>query len=158
MSAVPGHRARVVVGVDGSEDSLHALREAHRFADLLNATVQAVTAWQYPATLGVYPVLDWDPQQLATEVLEEALAKVYPKGTPSDFQKTVNRGQPARVLLEAGQGAELLVVGCRGKGGFAGLLLGSVSSAVAAHANCSVLVTHFEHERGHHADAHKSSQ
>jgi nucleotide-binding universal stress UspA family protein len=140
------HQNKVVVGVDGSDHSLKALKEAQRYAEMLNAKVEAVTAWQYPAALETYSV-DWDPRQVAEEILDEALAKAFPQGTATGLQRTVSLGHPAQVLLDYSDSAELLVVGCRGRGGFAGLLLGSVSSAVAAHATCSVLVTHVEHER-----------
>ncbi|WP_139005476.1 universal stress protein [Arthrobacter crystallopoietes] len=138
---------RIVVGVDGSEHSIHALQQAQRYAALLGARLQAVTAWQYPLMLSAYPVMEWNPGRDAAEVLDNALASAFGQDGHADVEKTVTQGQPALVLLDASRGAELLVVGCRGKGGFAGLLLGSVSSAVAAHAHCSVLVTHMDEHR-----------
>lgn len=90
--------ARIVVGVDGSEPSRHALRWASFLARATAGSLEAVTAWR--------------------------------------------EGNAARVLLEASQGARMLVVGSRGHGGFTGLLLGSVSAACTEHAACPVLVLH----------------
>lgn len=142
----------IVVGVDGSKQSVHALQEAQRYAKLLGARIQAVTAWRYPLMLGASPVAAWNPVVDAAEILDNALGSAFRLGVPADVEKTVTEGQPAQVLVEASRGAKLLVVGCSGKGGFSGLLLGSVSSAVAAHAHCSVLVTRLDQEHRHHED------
>ena len=144
-------RRKIIVGVDGSDHSIHALREARRFSELLEAPIETVTAWQYPPTYAGHTVGIWNPDEDAKDALNEALAKAFPDGAPANLEKTLSPGHPAQVILEAGKDAELIVVGCRGRGGFTGLLLGSVSSAVAAHAHGSVLVTHMEHH-GHRSN------
>ena len=73
-------------------------------------------------------------------MLEEVLGSQPP--VPVPVREIVRRGSAARELVQASQGAQLLVVGSRGHGGFSGLLLGSVSSACAEHAHCPVLVIH----------------
>ncbi|WP_139007365.1 universal stress protein [Arthrobacter crystallopoietes] len=137
---------RIVVPVDGSEHSIHGLKEARRYAEL-SAPGCTPSRPGYPLMLSAYPVMEWNPGQDAAEILDNALATAFGQDGPADIGKTVAQGQPAHALLEASRGAELLVVGCRGKGGFSGLLLGSVSSAVAAHAHCCVLVTHLDEHR-----------
>lgn len=140
---------RVVVGVDGSASSDHALRWAHFLAHTLRTDLEAVSAWQSPATWAaagsgwaVIPSDGWDPAADATSILESAIDRVLGEGHPNGMVVTVREGSAARVLLEASQGAQALVVGSRGHGGFAGLLLGSVSAACAEHAKCPVLVVH----------------
>ncbi|MET1156572.1 universal stress protein [Arthrobacter sp.] len=133
---------KIIVGVDGSDHSIHALREAGKFSELLHAPIETVTAWQYPPAYAGHTVGIWNPEEDAKDALNEALAKAFPGNPPANLEKTLSPGHPAHVILEAGKNAELIVVGCRGRGGFTGLLLGSVSSAVAAHAHGSVLVTH----------------
>ena len=134
---------RIVVGVDGSALSLVALRTARRLADLLQCHLQAVSVWSYPVALAV-PVAstEWTPQVEAESALNETLAAAFGPELPDGLTKTTVAGQPVHVLVEASKGAELLVVGSRGRGGFKGLLLGSVSSAAAAHARCPVLIVH----------------
>ncbi len=138
-------QGRIVVGVDGSPASLEALRWAVGQAALTGAAVEAVTAWEYPADYGAADYgaapmssgIDW--QANAREALETALGQAVAADAPA-IMRTVQQGHPAKVLLNASAGAELLVVGNRGHGGFAGLLLGSVSDHVVAHAACPVLV------------------
>ena len=134
---------RIVVGVDGSSLSLVALRTAHRLADLLGCHIQAVTVWSYPVALAVpIPSTEWTPRVEAESALDETLAAAFGQELPEGLTKTAVAGQPVHVLVEASRGAEMLVVGSRGRGGFKGLLLGSVSSAAAAHAHCPVLIVH----------------
>ncbi|MEB7447251.1 universal stress protein [Arthrobacter koreensis] len=136
-------RKRIVVGVDGSQLSLVALRTARRLADLLDCRIEAVTVWSYPVALAV-PIAsaEWSPRVEAQSALEETLQATFGQDVPEGLKKLVVSGQPVQVLVEASKGAEMLVVGSRGRGGFAGLLLGSVSSAAAAHAHCPVLIVH----------------
>ena len=135
-------RKRIVVGMDGSEESVHALRMAARLATLLECRIEAVIVWEYPALLATpFPITEWSPRKEAEQALDEAVEAAF-EGTdvPEGLARSVVAGQPARVLMEASRGAEMVVVGNRGRGGFAGLLLGSVSTTVAAHARCPVLI------------------
>jgi nucleotide-binding universal stress UspA family protein len=148
MSAPPLSHERVVVGVDGSEPSKQALLWARFLAQATGSTLHAVTAWQQDAGYGwsgpgrtAVPT-DLDPAADATRLLKEALHKAYGEQAPPGLQASVGHGGAAKVLLEASQGARMLVVGSRGHGGFVGLLLGSVSAACAEHATCPVLVVH----------------
>jgi nucleotide-binding universal stress UspA family protein len=135
--------ARIVVGVDGSPSALEALRLAVREAQLSRARIDAVIAWHYPTAPGGLawaPVMDsTDYSELAAKLLAESLAAVNPPPGVV-IRECVREGNPAQVLLEAADGAELLVVGSRGHGGFAGALLGSVSMHCVHHARCPVLV------------------
>ncbi len=131
----------MVVGVDGSDPSINALRWAARIAPGLGASIEAVTAWQLPNTYGfaAYPE-GYRPDEDAATVLKAALAEAYGEDLPSGLRERVAAGNPAQVLTEASNDATIVVVGSRGHGGFAGLLIGSVSSYVAEHAACPVLV------------------
>jgi nucleotide-binding universal stress UspA family protein len=142
-STAPTADNRVVVGVDGSESSKAALRWANRIAAPTGAPIEAVIAWHFPYG-GGWSVLpdNFDPAADASTVLTQAVDAVFPDGRPEGLRLIVGEGNPAQLLLEASAGAELLIVGSRGHGGFAGLLLGSVSSTCAEHATCPVLVVH----------------
>lgn len=132
--------ALIVVGVDGSPASVQALRWAVLQAQRTSAGVQAVTSWQTPGQYGFeFPGEPVDWADIASQTLETAL-KEAGHGGLVDVQSVVLHGHPAKVLVDASARAELLVVGSRGHGGFAGLLLGSVSEYVIAHAPCPVLV------------------
>jgi nucleotide-binding universal stress UspA family protein len=138
----PGRR-RVVVGVDGSESSIDALRWAERLAGGLGAEIDAITTWQYPTSFAMVPGLpDWDPQADAGRLLADAIRAAFGETPPPGLRAQVREGHPAAILVDAAADAELLVVGSRGHGGFAGLLLGSVSAHCTEHAACSVLVAH----------------
>lgn len=137
-------QATVVVGVDGSPQSVRALQWARTLAACTGAAVEAVIAWTYPAAAGWGMVGDWDPEANAHEVLEEALAAAYGSDRPAKLTGRVLQGPAAKTLLDASEGATMLVVGSRGRGGFTGLLLGSVSAVCAEHARVPVLVVHGE--------------
>jgi nucleotide-binding universal stress UspA family protein len=144
MSEDPGAAAgRVVVGVDGSSSSQQALRWGARVAASLGAGLDAVSAWEFPSMYGWGQIpSDWNPDQDMSKVLDDTIKEVFGDQPPAGLRRLVNEGGAAKVLLDASQGAMMLVVGSRGHGGFAGLLLGSVSSNVAEHASCPVLVIH----------------
>lgn len=136
-----GSSGTVVVGVDGSEASVAALRHAATAAELLDVPVVAITAWVLPLMLDPYElVVDWAPRREADKILADAIREAFGDARPTRLVEKTVSGPAARVLVEASEGAHLLVVGSRGRGGFAGLLLGSVSSACATHAHCPVLI------------------
>jgi nucleotide-binding universal stress UspA family protein len=130
----------IVVGVDGSDASLDAVRWAVRQAELTGWNLEAVISWQFPNTYGAQFIVDEDPEWdvLAKNILDGALATV--QGHQGEITHTVTQGHPAEVLTDASATADLLVVGSRGHGGFVGMLLGSVSEYVSAHAHCPVVV------------------
>jgi nucleotide-binding universal stress UspA family protein len=133
---------RIVVGVDGSVPSKAALGWAIRQAKLSGAVVEAVIAWHHPASYG-YPVTvpdDSDYSELAAKVVADAIAEVAGPAGPVEIRSKVVEGNPAAGLLAASAGAELLVVGSRGHGGFVEALLGSVSQHCVHHAQCPVVI------------------
>jgi nucleotide-binding universal stress UspA family protein len=137
---------RIVVGVDGSGSSAQALRWAQRLAASTGARLDAVAAWHFPVatTWGTAAALppDFNPEHDMEKVLTETVDSVFGPDRPAGLRLIVEQGHPARVLLDHGAGALMVVVGSRGHGGFAGLLLGSISAHVAEHAHCPVLVVH----------------
>jgi nucleotide-binding universal stress UspA family protein len=145
MSEQEVERDRIVVGVDGSPSSKQALRWAARIAAATGASIQAVIAWEFPQTYGWAVAVDgWRPDIDAAKVLQDTLDEVFGPERPPGLDTVVGEGHARDVLLTASEGAQMLVVGSRGHGGFAGLLIGSVSAACAEHAKCPVLVVHGE--------------
>ncbi|HEY5334808.1 MAG TPA: universal stress protein [Mycobacteriales bacterium] len=148
IEQTPAELSRVVVGVDGSEPSKHALRWAQFIARASASTLEVVAAWQpFTAYGGIgagWSVMpdDWNPEHDAEKALTATVDEVFGENRPTALQLTVREGNAAQVLLEASHGARLLVVGSRGHGGFSGLFLGSVSAACTEHATCPVLVLH----------------
>jgi len=138
---------RIVVGIDGSEQSKLALRWAGTLSTWTGAPILAVTTWHIPASYAwaagsSYVPPGIDLQADAERMQKELLAEILADQPSLDVQTLVREGSAAQVLLEHCGAASLLVVGSRGHGGFAGLLLGSVSSYCAEHAGCPVLVVH----------------
>jgi nucleotide-binding universal stress UspA family protein len=132
---------RIVVGVDGSDSSKAALRWAIGQAKLAGASVDAVTAWRYPAGYGWTPVAsESDVEGAAKSALTEALAEVSGLDPEVPVRPLVAEGHAAEVLLRTAKGADLLVVGSRGHSGFASALTGSISLYCVLHAHCPVLV------------------
>jgi nucleotide-binding universal stress UspA family protein len=143
---------KVVVGVDGSDSSIEALRLAARLAPALDARVHAVACWDFPQMYAGYVPPDFAAfEAAAAKTLQEALDKAFGANAPDGLSQELIRGPAAEKLVEAGTGARMMVVGRRGHGGFMGLHLGSVSSACVSHADCPVLVVHSEGgHRTHH--------
>jgi nucleotide-binding universal stress UspA family protein len=139
-------RPLVVVGVDGSEESVSALRWAARYAAAAGASVRAVLAWHYPTAASVPPV-GVAPAAVSSEVegrvkatLAEAIAKAAPDVPGVQIGSEIRYGHPAEVLIDESGRADLLVVGRRGHGGFLGMLVGSVSLHCVNAAECPVVV------------------
>jgi nucleotide-binding universal stress UspA family protein len=135
----------IVVGVDGSRGSEAALRFATEEAALRDATLRVVSAYhvQVPVYAGGFvPAVGLMSgfRELAEEITADAAAKVEELDPGIRVQKLVCEGQPAAELVREAEGADLLVVGSRGLGGFRSLLLGSVSQQVAHHATCPVVI------------------
>ncbi|AVZ39885.1 MULTISPECIES: universal stress protein [unclassified Dietzia] len=133
---------RIVVGVDGSRPSLSALRRGAQIAAALDLTVEAITTWDYPPMIDAYYTADWTLDEDAAKLLATAVDDAFDGSPPEGLRQTVLQGPAARLLIEHSRGAYMLVLGSRGHGGFVGLLVGSVSSACAAHAHCPVLIMH----------------
>ncbi|GAA2845147.1 universal stress protein [Paenarthrobacter ilicis] len=138
-----GSWGRIVVGVDGSEASIQALRDAQRLAVPLGATVEAIAYWDFPRVYDGYVAVGINGfEEAAGQVLKESIEKAFGVDVPDNVRSHLEQGHPRQGLINASRGAGMVVVGRRGHGGFGGLLLGSVSSACVAHAHCPVLVVH----------------
>jgi nucleotide-binding universal stress UspA family protein len=138
--------ARIVVGIDGSEHSKKALEWAVAEAKLRSAELRVVYAWMLPVYAtgyGFAPGALVDPVAMgdaARSQLDKTLDDVAGDAKDVTIERKVVEGMAAQVLVEEAKGADLLVVGSRGHGGFAGLLLGSVSQQCAHHASCPVVI------------------
>jgi nucleotide-binding universal stress UspA family protein len=141
----------VVVGVDGSAESVAALRWAARYATVTGARVRALLAWHYPGAVGG-PPMEKAPEAVHEQTdaqmhgtLDGAIAKAGHEA--AGVEKATAYGHPAQALIEASREADLLVVGRHGHGAFKGMLLGSVSIHCVTGAHCPVVVI-----RGHDED------
>jgi nucleotide-binding universal stress UspA family protein len=146
MSSAQHLPQTIVVAVDGSPSSAQALRWAARQAALTGGEVHAVTAWHFPDYDGWGTVIDdvnW--AENGRTILEQTIKEALEPAAADRVERHVLEGHPAQVLLDRAADADLLVVGSRGHGGFAGMLLGSVSQHVVAHAPCPVVVVHGNH-------------
>ena len=135
---------RIVVGVDGSEHAREALRWAIEEAQWRKARLHIVHAWEPPfgptwGTLGT-DVAAYEEQ--AQRLLDDEVSKLLPATASVDVDPQAVRGRAASVLIGLSKESDLVVVGARGHGGFAGLRLGSVSDQLAHHAECPVVIVH----------------
>jgi len=138
---------RIVVGVDGSDSSQAALRWAYDEAASHGASLTVVTAWHPPRLpqtppYGSLPPEGYlhQPQHNALALLDGLTAGLADTRPEVEVRTVVEEGNPAEVLIEHSARADLVVVGSRGHGGFAGMLLGSVSHHLVAHSKCPVVV------------------
>jgi nucleotide-binding universal stress UspA family protein len=136
--------ARIVVGVDGSDHSLTALRWAMQAASLRAASLDVVHAWTCPyqghPRFVPYEMTEEVLEQKARHLLHQSIDEAGPPPADVRVQPILVQGDAATVLLEEAKTADLLVVGSRGRGDFAGLLLGSVSRKCAEQASCPVAI------------------
>jgi nucleotide-binding universal stress UspA family protein len=137
----------IVVGVDGSEGSTRALRVALEEAHVRDARLRVVSAWHVPPLLYssgwgmvAVPPDKSEFENLSRAALDKSLEAAGVEGSGVSVTRIVREGQAADVLCEAARGADLLVVGSRGLGGFGGLLLGSVSQQCAHHTPCPIMI------------------
>lgn len=137
----------IVVGVEGSGGAASALRWAMREATAHGSIVEVVTAYSptYGAASPDFNYVPLDPKQLKAEVArmqDRVVNQVLELVDGSDVEvvRTMTKGRPVDSLIAASKHADMLVVGSRGRGGFRGLLLGSVSQQLAQHAACPLVI------------------
>jgi nucleotide-binding universal stress UspA family protein len=132
----------IVVGVDGSASSKEALRWAAAEAERRGDVLEVVMAWDNPFRDMWIPATSAgaDPLAHLRRALERTVSVVLGEDAQVKVECRVVEGHPAKVLVETARGAELLVVGSRGRGGLAGAILGSVSLHCVAHAPCPVVI------------------
>jgi nucleotide-binding universal stress UspA family protein len=149
----------IVVGVDRSAGAHAALRFALEEARLRQATLRVVHAWQF-GYIGATGLEGWVPaaggdledfRRGAEASLDQTLQEIGIDTEGVTIERRAEEGRAATVLIDESQGADLLVVGSRGHGGFAQLLLGSVSQQCAQHASCPVVVVRGAPSNGHGA-------
>ncbi|MEY2765290.1 MAG: hypothetical protein RLZ40_529 [Actinomycetota bacterium] len=134
----------IVVGTDGSENSLSAVRWALREAALRGVPVDVIHSWHFtpmvdPMGIAIIPPTV-EMQAAAKNVLDGVMKKVEKDRGGVIVNEIVAQGSPVSSLLSAAKNAEMLVVGRRGHGGFMGLLLGSVATQIVHHSPCPVVV------------------
>ena len=135
----------IVVGIDGSEGGAAALEFAAHEAVLHQARLRVITAWQVPYAAyagGLMPPSNLrETVQQEAEALASQAADSAAELEPSVYcEHEAVEGHPAQVLKDESRNASLVVVGSRGHGGFASLLLGSISHQIALHAHCTVAI------------------
>ncbi|WP_285105944.1 universal stress protein [Promicromonospora sp. MEB111] len=140
VRGTPAQEGPVVVGVDGSPTSQAAIRFAFDAAALRDAPLVAVHAWRDASAAARHGVQDQRVQEHGAEALERWLADARADHPEVRVERVVAPDGPTASLLDRAEGARLVVVGSRGRGGFRGLLLGSTSQALIYHAPCPVAV------------------
>ena len=133
---------KIVVGVDGSAASKRALAWAADQAKATGDELEIVTSWEIPTSVGWAPVfpVDYDPQTLAGRVLDEAIRSALGADPDIPLERVVEEGHPAPVLIAASSGADLVVMGRRGRNEPKDLVIGSVSDRVARHVKVPILL------------------
>ena len=140
---------KILVGVDGSEKSIAALRWAAALAAQIGATIDVVTTWQTPfPTVELLAIgfkldlteLNERPEQIALYRNQKSIAGAFGEPSPEGVARSVKEGYPALLLVEMSKHFDLLVLGNRGHSPVVETLLGSVSAHCLAHAHCPVVV------------------
>jgi hypothetical protein len=146
---VNGQIKKILVGIDGSEKSIEALKWASELAKVLDAHVDVITTWQTPFPVVELISLGFNldtfeinerPREIAELRIEKVLKQVYGNIKPPGVGHIVAEGYPGLVLVEMSKEADLLVLGNRGHSPAIETLLGSVSHHCLAHAKCPVVI------------------
>lgn len=135
-SSATAARPRIVVGVDGSAGGIRAAEWAAAEATRCGGTLEVHTAYRP----GYVFATEEDVREDMQQVVDEAAAAAEAAAPGVSVSRTTHEATPARSLIEASRDADMLVVGSRGRGGFAGLLLGSVSQQCSLHAHCTTVI------------------
>jgi nucleotide-binding universal stress UspA family protein len=137
----------IVVGVDGSEQSLRALDFAVDLADRRGMALRVLHTWDVPPVGAITGVPTFSPPEFIRDlkgaearVIGEAIAGLRARYPDTELIEDLRQGGPVQALTEASEHAAMVVVGTRGRGGFLGLVLGSVSHGISHHAHCTVVV------------------
>ena len=134
---------KIIVGVDGSPSSNAALEWAAQEAEIRGSTLELIHAWNYPNLgYGGYVAVLEDFEKDASALLDEVVAfvrKNYPK---LQLVSSLIQGPTAQTILDRAKEADMVVVGSRGRGGFSGLLLGSVGQQLVHHCPAPVVIIH----------------
>ncbi len=132
---------RIVVGIDGSSKSAGALDWAVTQAQQTGALLHIVSAWMFPMAVGyAFTTTVDEVRDKARSLVDEAISHVAEVAPAVVVRGEAIEQPPGPALVTASKGAELLVVGSRGMGGFEELLVGSVSHYCMRHASCSVVL------------------
>ncbi len=138
----------IVVGVDGSPTSVAALEWAARQAEYTGCSLAAVATWEWPSGFGYSAIpSDYRPADDLEKVLEPIVSDLKKKHPSVAVNVEIIEGHPAPTLVDESRGASLLVVGSRGLGAFAGMLIGSTSKHCVTSAQCPVVVVRHPHEQ-----------
>lgn len=132
-----GTKPRIVVGVDGSQGSEDALRWAAHYAEVIGADLDALIAWSLPE---IYAFTSRDFAADARDTLTRSVQRALGPDAAEHVTLHVVEGHSATALTALCPGAQMLVVGKKGHGGFAGMGLGSVSQHCVSHACCRTVV------------------
>lgn len=149
-------KRRIVVGVDGSQASIDAVRWAAAQAQMTGAALDVVMTWAVPMAAYAYAApmpTSYDLCPQSEQELGEIVQRVVGEFPGVEVSSTLIEGSAGQALVAAAVGADLLVVGSRGHGAVVGILLGSVSEYCVTHAGCPVVVVRHDKDRGLHKQA-----
>jgi nucleotide-binding universal stress UspA family protein len=132
---------RIVVGVDGSEESLEALKWAVAYGRSVGGVVRAMKTWHYPWAMQTAPAqIDASVSDQTLKELDDAFVKSAVDTSGVEVERAAVEGHASNVLVKESESADLLVVGSKGHGAFTGMLIGSVSQHCVQDARCPVVV------------------
>ena len=134
-------KPEVVVGVDGSENSVEAVRWAVDYARAKGLNVRVISAFDIPWRIFITPTsTDENYADAAKEALDSTMERAFPDGTDLQIKRQVVQGRPELALGAASENAVVLVIGSHGVGLLPGVTLGSVANYCVNHASCPVVV------------------